>query len=170
MGNQSQRLHCPTDVAKLVPESLARQFEFFPLGWTHGRFTIAVGAPFTDDDRDAIEFVLKGEVCEVVHPPKLIQASLDELYGPWVGGEESIYYWREWHDVREDGTIVMKTRGYTEFGGHWTGWTETAPTDMDYPLWNWICSQGDRLDKIISGQALEAIREEYRRHAELDQH
>ncbi len=80
-------------------------------------------------------------------------------------GEESIYYWQEWRSIRDDGTIVMKARGYDQFGAHWTGWTEITPDDPDFGLWTWILAREDRFDKIISGKLLETIREEYRWNA-----
>ena len=95
----------------------------------------------------------------------MIRRSLDGLYGEWVGQEESIYYWREWREVQDDGTIIMNARGYDLFGAHWTGWVETAPDGPDFGLWSWILSQEDRFPEIISGEALEAIREEHQRTA-----
>ena len=59
----------------------------------------------------------------------------------------------------------MKARGYDQFGAHWTGWVEVAPDGPDFGLWTWILSQEDRFPEIISGEALEAIREEYQRTA-----
>src|SRR5262249_30526979 len=62
--------------------------------------------------------------------------------------------WREWREVQDDGTIIMKARGYDQFGAHWTGWVEIAPDGPDFGLWTWILSQEDRFPEIISGEAL----------------
>lgn len=161
MNDETRRLLCPPDVADLVPEALARQFEIFPLESSEGVITIAVGAPLPDEAHDTLRFVLDREIRAVLHPAEVIRRSLDVLYGEWVGREGSLYYWREWRDILDDGTIVMKARGYDQFGAHWTGWAEIAPGDPDFGLWTWILARGDRFDKIISGKALEAIREEY---------
>jgi Type II secretion system (T2SS), protein E, N-terminal domain len=165
MGDQARSLHCPADVAALVPEALAREVEFFPLEHSGGVITVAVAVPLSDEARDKLRFVLDQEIREVLHPAEVIRRSLDGLYGEWVGGEESIYYWREWRNVLDDGTIVMKARGYDQFGAHWTGWAEITPDGPDFGLWTWILAREDRFDKIISGKDLEAIREEYRREA-----
>ena len=67
--------------------------------------------------------------------------------------------------MQDDGTIIMKARGYDQFGAHWTGCVEIAPDGPDFGLWTWILSQEDRFPEIISGEALEAIREEHQRTA-----
>jgi hypothetical protein len=83
----------------------------------------------------------------------------------WVGQEEAIYYWREWRELQDDGTIIMKASGYDQFGAHWTGWVEIAPDGPDFGLWTWILSQEDRFPEITSGEAVEATREEHHRTA-----
>ena len=164
MGIETQRLLCPADVADLVPEALARELEFFPLECSGGEITVAVAAPLSYEAHDKVRFVLDREIREVLHPAEVIRRSLDGLYGEWVGGEESIYYWPEWRSIRDDGTIVMKARGYDQFGAHWTGWAEFTPDDPDFGLWTWILTRAGRFDEIISGKLLETIREEYRRN------
>ena len=163
MGDELRRLLCPADVAGLVPEALAREFEFFPLECSGGVMTVAIVAPLSDEAHDTLRFVLDREVCEVLHPAEVIRSSLDELYGARVEQEGSIYYWREWRNILDDGTIVMKARGYDRSGAHWTGWAEIAPDDPDFGLWTWILTRRDLFEEIISGKALEAIREEYQR-------
>lgn len=163
MSDETQKLLCPAEMADLVPEVFARQYEFFPLGCSGDVITVAVGAPLSDGAQDVLRFVLRREIREVLHPAEVIRRSLDGLYGEWVGREESIYYWWEWRDVLDDGTIVMKARGYDQFGAHWTGWAKIAPDDPDFGLWTWILARDNRFNRIISGEDLEAIREEYQR-------
>jgi hypothetical protein len=165
MSDEMPMLVCPPDVADSVPHALARQFGFFPLEGSGEVITVAVEAPLTYEAHETLRFVLGREIREVFHPAEVIRRSLDGLYGEWVGREESIYYWREWRSIRDDSTIVMKARGYDQFGAHWTGCVEIAPDNPDFGLWTWILAREDHYDEIISGETLEAIREEYRRNA-----
>ena len=55
----------------------------------------------------------------------------------------------------------QKARGYDLSGAHWTGWVEISPDHADFALWQWIIAREDRLDEIISGEDLEAIRERF---------
>jgi len=156
-------LICQPGVATLVPEALARRYEFFPLRCSRGVLKIAVAEPLSDEARDALQFLLERDIVETLYPGELIRRSLDELYGERVEQEETIFYWRRWRDVREDGTIVMKARGYDRLGAHWTGWITITCDDEDFALWSWLLAREDRFDEIISGEDLEAIREEYHR-------
>lgn len=165
MGDDTHKLVCPADVAELVAHALARQYEFFPLECSGGVITIAVAAPLSDEVHTTLRFFLDREIREVVHPLDVIRRSLDGLYGEWVGQEESIFYWREWRNILDDGTIVMKVRGYDQFGTQWTGWANIAPDDPDFGLWTWILAREERFSTIISGERLEAIREEYQQSA-----
>jgi hypothetical protein len=165
VGERTRKLVCQPEVAALVPEALARRYEFFPLRCSGGVLMVAVAEPLSAEAHDTLRFVVEREISETLYPTEVIRRSLDGLYGEWVGQEESIYYWREWRAMQDDGTIIMKARGYDQFGSHWTGWVEIAPDGPDFGLWTWILSQEDRFPAIISGEALEAIREEYQRTA-----
>jgi hypothetical protein len=127
---------------------------------------VAEAEPLSAEAHDTLRFVVEREISETLYPTEAIRRSLDRLYGKWVGQEESIYYWREWREVQDDGTITMKARGYDQFGAQRTGWVETAPDGLDFGRWTWILSQEDRCPEIISGEALEAIREEHQRRAQ----
>lgn len=109
MADQPPQLHCPPEVARWVPESLAREYKFCPLDHVEGRFTIAVAKYLTDAARDAVQVVLGEPVCEVIHPAEMIFAAISEAYAPGAQSECSVYYRRERHDIAEDGTITVRT-------------------------------------------------------------
>ncbi|MFO0957872.1 MAG: hypothetical protein U0800_10495 [Isosphaeraceae bacterium] len=163
MDDNMRRLPGQPHIAKFVPEALARELEFFPMRCSGGVLKIAVAGLLSDEAQEKIRFVVDRDVSESLYPLDVIRRSLDGLYGLRVEQEESIFYWREWRDVQEDGTIVIKVSWYDRFGSHYTGWSEIAPDCPDYTLWTWLLSQEDRFPQIISGEDFEAIREEYQR-------
>jgi hypothetical protein len=162
MNDDKGKLGCPAEVLALVPESLAREYCLFPLKREWGGMTVAVAASLPAEDLDTVEFVLGCEVHEVVYPAEAIRRALDDHYGEeWFeDSEPSVYYWRRWRDVLDDGTIVVKTSWYDR-NSHMTGWTEIAPDHIDFGLWTWIIAEGTRFKEIISGDDLEVIRDEY---------
>ena len=86
-------------------------------------------------------FVIGREINQTLYPVDVVRRSLDRGYGERVGEEESIFYWPGWRDVEEDGTIILKARGYDQSGAHWTGWVEIGPDHADFALWHWIIAR-----------------------------
>ncbi len=75
-----------------------------------------------------------------------------------------IFYWTEWSDFQDDGTLLIKTSGY-EDGVHWTGYAEIETTNPDYQFWYWVVS-GRRRRKGLEGAAeVGVLRAKYERRA-----
>ena len=106
MGEKTRKLVCQPDVAALVPEALARRYEFFPLRCSGGVLKVAVAEPLSAEAHDTLRYVVEREISETLYPAEVIRRSLDGLYGEWVGQKESIYNWREWRETQDDGTII----------------------------------------------------------------
>lgn len=164
MADDNRKLACSAEVLALVPESLAREYCLFPLKNEWSGLTVAVAEPLSVENLDSVEFVLGREVHQIKCPAEAIRRALDEHYGEerFEDSDLSAYYWREWRNVLDDGTIIIKTSWYDN-RSHMTGWTEISADHLDFGLWTWIIAGGKRFKEIISGDDLEVIRQEYNR-------
>lgn len=169
MTDDGGKLGCSAELLALMPESLAREYCLFPLKCERGVLTVAVAAPLSAEDLNRVEFVLGREIHEINYPAEAIRGALDGHFGEGVieDSEPRAYYWRPGRKDLDGGSIVIKTSWYCGTT-HMTGWTEIAPDHLDFGLWSWIIAEGDRFEKVISGDDLDVIREGYKRHLPLD--
>ncbi len=72
------------------------------------------------------------------------------------------FYYPGMHELRGDGTIVMRATGH-EDGWRWTGVRSFAPDSSDYDFWRWAIAQRERWTeaRFVSTLELPAIQEEY---------
>jgi len=84
--------------------------------------------------------------------------------------EASIYYRWPLHEFLTDGTLRIRTSGYTG-SGHFSGKHDVAPDSPDFSFWLWLINDRKPMRRLRSGEKefahvhgseLEALREEYR--------
>lgn len=71
MGEKTRKLVCQPDVAALVPEALARRYEFFPLRCSGGVLKVAVAEPLSAEAHDTLRFVVEREFSETLYPAEI---------------------------------------------------------------------------------------------------
>src|SRR5262249_28578219 len=74
----------------------------------------------------------------------------------------TVFYWREWYEFADDGTLHLKITGYDPDGSHWTGYADIPVRDNDYKLWCWIIMRGRWYGNLINDNSLNEIREDFR--------
>jgi hypothetical protein len=151
MTDDNRKLACSAEVLALVPESLAREYGLFPLKSDRSGLTVAVAEPLSAEDLDSVRFVLGREVHQIKCPAEAIWRALNDHFARQLfeDSDLSTYYRREWWNVLDDGTIIIKTSWYDK-NSHMTGWTELSPDHLDFGLWTWIIAEGKRFKEIIS--------------------
>ena len=72
------------------------------------------------------------------------------------------FYYPAMHELRADGTIVMRATGH-EGGWRWTGERSFSPDASDYDFWRWVIAQRERWSatQFFSGEELPSIQHEY---------
>jgi hypothetical protein len=73
-----------------------------------------------------------------------------------------IFYWTEWSELQDNGTLVIKTSGY-EDGAHWTGYAEIETTSSDYRFWRWVASGRHRRKGLKSKAEVDVLKAAYER-------
>ena len=71
MGEMTRKLVCQPDVAALVPEVLARRYEFFPLRCSGGVLKVAEAEPLSAEAHDTLRFVVEREISETLYPAEV---------------------------------------------------------------------------------------------------
>ena len=70
------------------------------------------------------------------------------------------YYYPRMSAIGTDGTIAMRSTGWTD-EGHWTGRFTMRPDSPDYRFWCWIVAHQERWPHCISDRELPKLKEEF---------
>ena len=84
-----------------------------------------------------------------------------EDWNKFIAGNETNFYWPDWHGFDDDGTLHVKASGYTR-EGHWTGEKIVKPDHQDYAFWRWLVAQ-PTYHRVMNETELPAIRKEWER-------
>lgn len=161
MDARPKKLACSRRVASLVPESLIREAQIFPLKCSRRFIVVAVAAPLDYEWIDKLEFLLDREIREVVYPTESIVQAIDDQYGKPTTDEMTCFLWPAWHQVLPDGTLMIKNSAWCG-NSHMTGFQEVAPDAVDYEFWVWLTTQKEYA-RVVNEAELPAIRELWKR-------
>ena len=165
MDPDPKKLACSRHVASLVPESLIREAQIFPIKCSKRFFTFAVAAPLDYEWLDELAFVLDREIRTVIYPIATIREAIVHQYGEAVFEEMTCFLWPDWHRISPDGTLWIKNSAWCG-NSHTTGFQEVAPDDPDYEFWQWLTTR-EEYARVVNETELPEIRRLWERVTEF---